>query len=414
MLRVLHINQSDSIGGASIAGYRLHQGLINLGVDSRILAGTCNRSSNVVNSLKSNDLPQAVLKRLLIPLGLNNLHATNTWGIVNHPFFDRADIVNCHNLHGNYFNYLAIPKLAKYKPIVFRLPDMWTFTGHCSYSYSCNRWETGCGKCPFPETYPAISYDNTSLEWKLKEWVYNHSNLTIITPSQWLADKAKLSLLNRFPIHHIPNGLDTNIYRPISSELCRDVLGVSNSKKVIAFAAQSLKDTRKGGDLLITALQKIPTSLKENLTLVTLGDGGEELESVVDIPTISLGYTGGDRLKAIVYSAADLFVFPTRADNLPLVLQETMACGTPVVSFHVGGVPELVRHGITGLLAEPENSDDLAIKITETLENESLRQKMAQECRAVAENEYNIELQAQRYISLYKDTITNFKGINQA
>jgi glycosyltransferase involved in cell wall biosynthesis len=119
----------------------------------------------------------------------------------------------------------------------------------------------------------------------------------------------------------------------------------------------------------------------------------------------SLGYLNSDRLKSIAFSAADLFIFPTRADNLPLVLQESMACGTPMVSFNIGGVPDLVRPGITGYLAHPEDTQDFCDGIVKLLEDEQLRKTMSQNCRAIAVAEYSLELQAKQYINLYQQIL---------
>jgi len=125
----------------------------------------------------------------------------------------------------------------------------------------------------------------------------------------------------------------------------------------------------------------------------------------LELATLNLGYVSSDRLKSIAYSAADLFVFPTRADNLPLVLQESMACGTPMVSFKIGGVPDLVRPGITGYLAEPEDAKDFCNGIVQLLEDQNLRDRMSQQCRAIALKEYPLELQVQRYIELYRQVL---------
>jgi glycosyltransferase involved in cell wall biosynthesis len=175
------------------------------------------------------------------------------------------------------------------------------------------------------------------------------------------------------------------------------------------FSAANLGDKRKGGDLLIKSLQLLPESLKHQIVLLVLGDGGERLTEALDMETICLGYASGDRLKAIAYSAADLFLFPTRADNLPLVLQEAMACGTPMVSFKVGGVPDLVRPGETGYLAAAEDTGDFATGVVELLEDSAQREAMAQHCRTVAVEEYSLELQAQRYIELYQTVFSNSK-----
>jgi len=407
-MNVLHVNQSDIKGGAGIAGYRLHQCLLSKKIPSKLLVDEAKVNSLDISILDRRRYVEAITGRLSWRLGLNYINITSTTQIVDHTFYKQAEVLNFHNLHGGYFNYLALPKLTAAKPAVFTLHDMWSFTGHCAYSFDCDRWKLGCGNCPYLDTYPSVARDSTHLEWKLKRWVYNRSHLTIVTPSQWLANLAKESLLNRFPIYTIPNGLDVTIYRPLDPALCKQAAEIPVQKKVLLFLAQSLKDPRKGSDLLIQALQALPASLTQDIVLLVLGEGGEIFDTAVDIPVVSLGYIGGDRLKALAYCAADIFVFPTRADNLPIVLQESMACGTPMVSFAVGGVPELVRPGQTGLLARPEDPTDLAAKIIELLEDDDLRQRMAKTCRDVAVAEYSIELQADRYIALYRQVIDEF------
>ena len=139
--------------------------------------------------------------------------------------------------------------------------------------------------------------------------------------------------------------------------------------------------------------------------MLTLGNGSETVAKALGMQTLNLGYVNSDRLKSIAYSAADLFIFPTRADNLPLVLQESMACGTPMVSFKLGGVPDLVRPGITGYLAQQEDIQDFAKGITELLEDVKTRLEMSKRCRMISVEEYGLELQARRYIDLYADLL---------
>ncbi|MUG96754.1 glycosyltransferase [Scytonema sp. UIC 10036] len=405
-MNVLHINQSDISGGAAIAGYRLHQGLLAQKINSRLLVGKVKTSSDRVASVSDKyRFIEKQINRVTWRLGFNYINHINSFEITKHLFYQNANVLNFHNLHNGYFNYLAIPSLTENKPAIFTLHDMWSFTGHCSYSFDCDRWKTGCGKCPHPETYPHIPRDSTHLEWKLKKWVYSQANLTVVTPSNWLTEQVKQSMLNRFPIHHIPNGINTEVYQPVDSEKSRFLLGISNHKKVLMFAAEFLTTSRKGGDLLQAALRMLPESLKAETVLLTLGESGEAISETAGMTTINLGYVSSDRLKTIAYSAADLFVFPTRADNLPLVLQESMACGTPMVSFKIGGVPDLVRPNITGYLATPEDPNDLCNGIVQLLEDNSLRQDMAQNCRKIALKEYSLELQAKRYIELYQQAL---------
>ncbi len=409
-MQVLHINYSDLSGGAAIASYRLHQGLIKQGINSKMLVELRKSTSEQVAKIKRRRTIENSISKVFSRLGVNYINLLSTFNLDRHPFYQEANILTFHNLHGAYFNYLAIPKLSREKPAVFRLADMWGLTGHCVYSYDCNRWKTGCGQCPYLDNYPSISRDNTHLEWKLKNWVYSRSNLTIVTPSKWLAEEAKQSMLSRFAIHHIPHGINTEVYQPLDPILCRQLLNISPEKKVLMFVAHNLNERRKGGDLLKTALTNLPDSLKQDLLLLTIGNGGETIAETVGINALNLGYVSGDRLKVIAYSASDLFVFPTRAETFGLVLQESMACGTPMVSFNVGGVPDLVRHGVTGYLAKPEDAKDFSQAILQLLEDDRLRETMSQNCRQIAVEEYPVKLQAQRYIELYKQILDRFRG----
>ncbi|GAP97600.1 glycosyltransferase family 4 protein [Leptolyngbya sp. NIES-2104] len=400
-MKVLHLNFSDVYGGAAIAGYRLHQGLLAQGIDSKLLVGRKDSGSDAVTKVPRRSYIETKIATLSQDLGLSYVSILSSFKIEQHPSYQAADVLNFHNLHSGYFNYLTLPKLTRKKPAIFTLHDMWSFTGHCSYSYDCDRWKTGCGNCPYPETYPSIKLDNTRTEWKLKNWIYDRSDLTIVAPSRWLVEQAKAGLLGRFDVHHIPYGIDTEAYQPLDQEHCRSLLGIPQDKKVLMFAAFSLSDSRKGSDVLVKALQALPSSLKSETLLLTIGTGSETLSEVVGMPTVNLGHVSNDRLKAIAYSAADLFLLPTRADNLPLVLQESLACGTPMVSFKVGGVPDVVRHRVTGYLASPNDAEDLGQGIVELLEDPDLRHQMQQNARAIAIEEYRLDQQADRYLELY-------------
>jgi glycosyltransferase involved in cell wall biosynthesis len=404
-MKVLQINTSDNNGGAAIAGYRLHQGLLRQNINSRLLVGSSQSDSDRVAVIPRQRQIEKVISSVTWRLGLNNIDTLGAFNLLKHRFYQEADILNFHNLHGSYFNYLAIPHVTNHKSAVWTLHDMWSFTGHCIYSHDCDRWKHGCGKCPYPDSYPGVQKDNTSLEWQLKNWVYSRSKLVVITLSKWLTAQAQKSILKRFPIYHIPNGIDTEAYQPLDRQLCRNILNIPLNSKVLLFGAQSLKDSRKGGDLLFKALQNLPESLKAETWLLTMGNSSDEIANRVGMKTINLGYISSDRFKSVAYSAADLFVFPTRADNLPLVLQESMACGTPMVSFDVGGVPDLVRPNITGYLAKPEDTQDFSHGIVQLLEDDNLRLQMSQNCREIILNEYSLTIQTQSYINLYRQIL---------
>ncbi len=405
-MRVLQINQSDLAGGAAIAAYRLHQGLLHQGIASKLLVGQVTQTDPLVAPTPPQPLRRK-LKTLEGLLGVNYITRWSTYAIAQHPFYQEADVLNFHNLHGGYFNYLFLPYLTRYKPGIYTLHDMWSFTGHCSYSFDCKRWQKGCGSCPYLDIYPAIQRDGTALEWQLKNWVYQQAHLTIVTPSRWLMQQAQASMLHHLEIHHIPNGIDLETYRPLEKEFCRHFLGIKQ-KYVLLASSINFHDPRKGSHLLIRALNLLPNTLKKDTVLLAMGTASHVLATEVDMAVYALGYIHLDQLKVGIFAAADLFVLPTRADNLPLVLQEALACGVPSVAFAVGGVPELVRPGVTGALAAPENPQDLAHKIEQLLADGETRQKMSQNCRAIAVQEYDLTQQVQRYGELYRQVQNAF------
>ncbi len=410
-MNVLHVHGND-IGmgrGASLSTLLLHDGLRKAGVDSRMLCPTPTRTDSVAIPRTRGE---GWLGALTSRLGLNDLHSLGTFRIQTLAAYHEADLLHLHSLHGGFFNSLALPQLTKTKPAIYTLHDMWPFTGHCVHSFDCERWKNGCGRCPYPEMPNAIQRDATSVEWRLKDWSYRRSNLTIVAPSTWMYELAKQSMLSHLPIHHIPHGVDTDLYQPLDPEMSRSALGIPTRMKVLLYVVRrmNLSDTvawMKGADLLVRALQDLPASIRREALLLLVGNGGEDLGRELDMPTVSLGFVSGDRLKALAFSAADLFVFPSRADNFPRVLLESMACGTPTVAFRVGGVPDLIRPGVTGFLAEPEDHKQLTASILQLLEDTNLRAHLSRQCRAIAVKEYPLDLYVDRHIALYRDTVSS-------
>jgi glycosyltransferase involved in cell wall biosynthesis len=325
----------------------------------------------------------------------------SSFSIYKHPFFQWADIISYHSIHSGYFNYLALPKLTYKKPSVITLQDMWCITGHCATSYDCQKWKTGCGKCPYLDTYPQIKYDNTKLEWKFKKWAYSHSALSVVTPSRWLAECVKQSIMNHLPVHHIPYGIDTGILTPRDKISCRKILGIPSDKKILLYTAFDVTNKMKGSDIVMDVINRIPIKIRKNICLLLMGQNAEQIIPKLDVECFDMGFVTSDLTKSIIYSTADVLLYPTRADNLPFVVLESMSCGTPVVSFRIGGVPELVRPSITGLLAAPFNKEEIMSNVMELLENDSARNTMSINCRNIIKSEYTLELQAERYKNLY-------------
>jgi glycosyltransferase involved in cell wall biosynthesis len=407
-LRITHLWSSDSPrsgGGGATAMVRLHDQLLKHGVSSNILCQRKAGGSANVSELPPLTALEKLLRRFTSFLGLDDMHRLSSFRLPQQRICQESSLLNLHGIHSGFINYLALPALSSAKPTVFTLHDMWMFTGHCAYNDHCQRWKTGCGECPHLTAYPPVKRDTTHLTWLLKRWLYRRSRLTIVAPSRWLADQARQSMLARFPIHHIPNGVDCDVYQPLDAKKCRWALGIPPDKQVIMLSSVNLSDPRKGGDLFLKMLEGLPATCKSQLLILLMGPNGKALERQTRIPCLTLDYLANDRLKAVAYSAADVFVHPARNEIFGLVLLESMACGTPTVAFNVDGIPELVRSGQTGFLAAAEDPDELGQGVVKLLSNRGLNRKLGQQGRQMAQTHFSMDLVAHRYLDLYQSIL---------
>ena len=410
MMKVLMMHRDDGrAGGAQIQMNRLRAGLRGRGIDARILRreGDASESVSMPYLPKSERCIGAMTRRV----GLNDVHLISSFGVPDLPEVTEADVIDLHCLHSGTFSYLALPALAAKKPLVFTFHDMWPITGHCHASLDCERWKTGCGKCPYPGTEPAIRRDATAWEWKLKKWACERADFSIVTPSKWLADLVGQSFLAGRPVHHIPHGLDVEVFRPLDKSGCRTLLGIPDGKTVLLCAIENMDRPLKGGQLMLQALQQVPESIRRDCVLLVFGRSNRSLLQQIPMQVRELGYLSADSMKAIAYSAADLLLNPSRAESFGLVALEAMACGTPVVAFDVGGLPELVRPGLTGKLAEPENPQDFSAAIVSMLDDRRRLLAMGAQARQMVLDEFSLDLQVARTIDLYQSVIQEEKNI---
>ncbi len=397
-LKILHISESDATGGAARAAYKIHRGLNGLGYTSRMLVGRKTTADADIRRVKRNLAWRAsdrVSGAVLDPLGLQYVFYPSSFGVAADPWFHDTQVVQLHNLHGSYFSFTALPFLTRRRPVVWLLHDQWAMTGHVAYSHECERWRIGCGSCPYLEEYPKLPRDATALLWRLKRAVYARSRLTLVVPSTWLLELVQASpLLRRFPVHHIPNGIDTERFRPGPEADARARLGLPRDRRIVFFAAADLHERRKGLHLLETALRR----MADPPLLVVAGEG----RVAADVEARSLGSVADEDVLADAYRAADLFAVPTLADVLTQTAQESIACGTPCISFNRGGVTEVVRHLETGWHAAFGDAISLARGLETMLGDPPLLRRLSVRCRAVAEQEYSVDLQVRRYVELYQ------------
>ena len=408
-LSVLHISAWDNVGGAARAAYRLHTTLRRLGARSRMVVGwkaTDDEDVSVIRDRRALWMLDRLCDKLSERLSLQYCFYPSSMSLPRWPWVREAEVIQICNTHGGYFSHLALPALSRMRPVVWRLDDMWPMTGHCIYSFECARWKTGCGSCPIVSDYPSLRRDRTALLWRIKRRVYRRAPMTLVTPSRWMAGLARESpLLDQFPVEVIPNGLDLQVFRPLPKRSAREVLGLDPDKRLVLFGAHVASDRRKGAGLLADALARLAHPSRSDVELLTIGRGSPDLDASIPMPVRHLGPLQDDALLAAAYSAADVYLLPTLADNLPNTLIESMACGTPVVSFDVGGVAEAVRHLETGYLARERDVEDFAGGLALLLDDPALRASMGRRGREVAEREYSLELQAQRFLGVYRQAI---------
>jgi len=334
-------------------------------------------------------------------VGLNDIHRLGSFLLPRTKEFKAADVVHFHCTHSGAFSYLALPYITARKPCVFSLCDMWAVTGHCAVIFDCERWKTGCGSCHYLDSNPPVRRDATKWEWRLKERAFRRSPITLVAKCQWMLDQLRESFLANHRTELIPNSVDLSTFRPLAQAIAREFLGIEPDRQVLLTAALNLDDRCKGSDLLIDALGALPSQVKDRTSLLTVGKLRRRVDRIAGIRSRNLGLLADEHFMAIAYSAADLLVLPARSDMLSKVALESIACGTPVVSFKVGGLPEVVHPGETGALAEPEDTQGFRNAIVGLLEDGDLRSRMRVDCRTRAESEFSLDECVDSHIRLY-------------
>ena len=279
----------------------------------------------------------------------------------------QPDVLHLHNLHGDYINLpLLFKYIKKYNvPVVWTLHDCWAFTGHCAHfsAAKCDRWKSGCGDCPqlkaYPKTYGA---DHTQRNYRQKQACFTGlANLTIIVPSEWLARTVKQSFLKEYPVEVVHNQIDKSLFKPTPSDF-REQYGLDGKAVILGLA--SVWDKEKG----LLDFCRLREKLDSRFAIVLVGVTDKQKSRLLP-GILALPRTANPRELAEIYSAADVFVNPTHQDTYPTVNLEARACGTPVITYDVGGSPESAG----GKYIVKENDiDGLAEQIYKLTEREAV------------------------------------------
>ncbi len=414
--RIMHVSASDLAGGAARAAFRLHESLKHQGEDSQMFVAARQSEEEDIHQYQP---PNALSERFLRlarreylrrvqtpyqttrPAGLE--HFRDDRSIFGDELLEQmphADIINLHWV-ADFIDYRRfLPEAAATTPLVWTLHDMNPFTGGCHYDLGCGRFRQNCGTCPQLGSHREDDLSRSI--HRRKEQAFSRMNpemVRIVAGSHWLANAARSSsLLSRFNITTIHCGIDAETFRPRDRYDLRAELNIPMSAFVVLFAADEINNQRKGLNHLLQALRKIQS--QKEIFLLSVG-GGSKIDA--PFPHIHLGKFTNDQMLSIFYNAGDCFVIPSIQEVFGLTALEAMACGTPVVGFDTGGIPDMVRPGETGLLARPADSDDLSAQILWMIEHPAERKAMGENARRMVEREFTNTIQARRYISLYEE-----------
>jgi len=404
MMRVAHVNGRDVGGGTDVAAYELHRELIRQGVESQLIVGEKKSDDPLVTQIPSaRGVPG--LKRLTLKLerqfGFQYLYSPR-FRLLQEAFSKSVDAVHLHSLHGvgGYADIGHLPWLAKRWPLVLTLHDMWMLTGHCGYGTGCDRWKIGCGHCPNLTLYPAISKDRTRWNWNRKKRVIQRCpEIQVTAPSAWLAGCAKESpMYDHVNIHVVPNAIDIKTFQIGDKIAARKRLNLPTDCFLILLCANSLTNIWKG---IPDGLQALNGINRDQVEVLLVGQGGDEAKQKLKIPATILPYQSDRTILADVYRAANVLLMPSIEEAFGLVAAEAMACGTPVVAYASGGLPEVVTEGC-GIVVPTHDISRLGFALTQMIDNLETSREMGLAAALSAAKRFSISDQAQTFLKIYQ------------
>lgn len=409
-MKIQIISHSDLSGGAARAANRLHRVLVAQGIDSTQQVGSKQSDDwRVISPPGKLAKLRSKLHTMLDGLPTKLQRTYNT--ILHSPAWvsglkasqinaSRDDVVN---LHWTCAGSLSVEEIGRItKPVVWTLHDMWAFCGaeHYAPDGISARWRHGYAASNRDPAHSGLDIDRWIWRRKQKAW---KRPFHIISPSNWLADCARNSaLMHDWPVTVVPNPLDTETFKPLPKKLAREILRLPLDAKLVLFGAMGgTKSLIKGWDLLQPALAQI-AACAPNVHGVIFGQSEPQHPPALGLPLHWMGHLHDDATLALLYSAADVMVVPSRQENLPQSGTEAQACGCPVVAFNTTGLPDVVEHGLTGYLAKPYSSDDLAKGIAWVLSNDEIHTRLSEEARQRAVRLWSAAVVTPQYLNVYR------------
>lgn len=342
---------------------------------------------------------------------------------------ERPDIIHCHNLHGGYFDLRELQRLSHQVPVILNLRDAWLLSGHCAYSFACTRWESGCGDCPDLTIFPAVKRDNTAHNWKRKKDIFTKSRLYVATPSQWLMERIKKSILVPAVIEGrvIPNGVDLSVFHPGDKRKARAELCIPQEARMLLFAANGIRqNVWKDYKTFRAAVAEVAESEQGELVFIALGEDAP-LEKIGKAEIRFVPFQKNPEDVARYYQAADIYIHAAKIESFGNTILEARACGIPVIATAVGGIPEQIRslqlpaasseypsnsmEEATGILVPEGDIEALASAIQTLLRDETLRKRLGENAVEDVHRRFDLRLQAKAFISWYKEILDSHNNL---
>jgi glycosyltransferase involved in cell wall biosynthesis len=410
-MRVIHLNHSDISGGAARAAYRIHHCLREAGVDSRMWVNKASAGDWTVQGPSSKwEKLTAALRghvggqlRHVLKTGNPIIHSP---AVVPSQWVKRlnasdADIVHLHWVQGEMLSIADIGRIEK--PIVWTLHDMWAFCGAEHYTDD-HRYRDGYRRNNRPAHEARFDLNRWTWQRKRKHW---QRPMHIVTPSQWLAECARESVLMRdWLVSVVANPIDTERWKPLEQSLARELLGLPADVPLLLFGAMGGgRDPRKGFDLLLQALKQLRDEPRaQDMEFVVFGQRAPQSPPNLGFPIHYTGHLHDDVSLRALYSAADAMVIPSRQDNLPNTGVEAHACATPVIAFNTCGLPDIVEHQRTGYLAKAFETEDLAHGIAWVLAQRETGE-LGKQARERAVERFAASVVAEQYRAVYANAM---------
>lgn len=397
-MKILQINSVCGIGSTGRIATDIHQMLKKQGHESYIAYGrgeprNCDNAIRI--GYRIDVYSHVALTRVFDRHGFGSKKATEDF-IQKVKEID-PDIIHLHNIHGYYINIEVLFEYLKTsnKPVIWTLHDCWAFTGHCvHFDYiGCDRWKTGCFNCPQKLEYPkSIFFDNSYVNYQKKREMFTSlSNLSIVSPSKWLSKQISQSFLKKNRVIVLNNGVDLNVFRPTNSSF-RDKYNITD--KFIILGVSNFWTKKKGLDYFIQ-LSKV---LEKEEVIVLVGVSESQLSSL-PMNIIAIQKTDNQIELAKIYTSADVFVNPTLEEVFGMTNIESLACGTPVISFDTGGCSECFTKE-TGIVLNDKTTEAIRFGISSLKNGE--KSILSYHCEKRVQEFFNINDKYIDYINLYK------------